>query len=195
MRSLLAFLSFWLAACPFPAGAAGDYAELARLANDWRHFEQPTINHCVPDYGASAMAAKADGLPAYRARLRAIDSQGWSAAQKVDRRLIEAEMNGLDFDLRVRRPWARDPSLYATVFGERSDVPQHEGVTAAPSIDLFAYDVRQPDYSRQQEAAGKPFNLADFFAHMNESGTIPFSLIETEMVDSPMQIGYRSPQE
>ena len=140
MRSLLAFLSFGLAACPFPARAAGDYAELARLANDWRQFEQPTIKHCVPEYGASAMAAKADGLPAYRARLRAIDSQGWSAAQKVDQRLIEAEMNGLDFDLRVRRPWARDPSFYATVFGERSDVPQHEGVTAAPSIDLFAYD-------------------------------------------------------
>jgi hypothetical protein len=51
MRSLLAFLSFGLAACPFPAGAAGDYAELARLANDWRHFEQPTINHCVPEVG------------------------------------------------------------------------------------------------------------------------------------------------
>src|SRR3984893_16013168 len=139
MRSLLAFLSLGLAACPFPAGAAGDYAELARLANDWRHFEQPTINHCGPEYGASAMAAKADGLPAYRARLTAIDTQGWSAAQKVDQRLIEAEMNGLDFDLRVRQPWARDPSFYATVFGERSDVPQHEGVTAAPAIDLFTY--------------------------------------------------------
>jgi hypothetical protein len=140
MRSLLAFLSLGLAACPFPVGAAGDPAELAQLANDWRHFEQPTMNHCVPEYGAPAMAAKSAGLPAYRARLAAIDSRGWSAAQKVDRRLIEAEMNGLDFDLRVRRPWARDPSFYATVFGERSDVPQHEGVTAAPSIDLFAYD-------------------------------------------------------
>jgi Bacterial protein of unknown function (DUF885) len=140
MRSLLAFLSFGLAACPFAAVAAGDYAELTRLAIDWRHFEQPTINHCVPEYGAPAMAAKAGGLPAFRARLAAIDSQDWPAAQKVDRRLIEAEMNGLDFDLRVRRPWARDPSFYATVFGERSDVPQHEGVTAAPSIDLFAYD-------------------------------------------------------
>ncbi|MEA3106181.1 MAG: hypothetical protein QOI88_786 [Gammaproteobacteria bacterium] len=140
MRSLLAFLSLGLAACPFPVGAAGDHADLARLANDWRHFEQPTMNHCVPEYGAQAMAAKSAGLPAYRARLAAIDGQGWSAAQKVDQRLIEAEMNGLDFDLRVRRPWARDPSFYATVFGERSDVPQHEGVTAAPSIDLFAYD-------------------------------------------------------
>jgi hypothetical protein len=140
MRSLLVFLSFGLAACPLPAGAAGDYSELARLAIEWRHFEQPTTNHCVPDYGAPAMAGKADGLPAYRARLAAVDSLGWSAAQKVDLRLLEAEMNGLDFDLRVRRPWARDPAFYATVFGERSDVPQHEGVTAAPSIDLFAYD-------------------------------------------------------
>jgi hypothetical protein len=44
------------------------------------------------------------------------------------------------------------------------------------------------DYSRQQEAAGKPFNLGDFFAQMNESGTIPFSLIEAEMVASPLRI-------
>jgi len=96
--------------------------------------------------------------------------------------LIEAKMNGLDFDLRVRRPWARDPSFYATVFGERSDVPQHEGVTAAPSIDLFAYDF--------------PLSRADQrgLSCLLE-GTIPFSLIETEMVASPMHIGYRRSQE
>jgi uncharacterized protein (DUF885 family) len=86
-----------------------------------------------------------------------------------------------------------------------------------PSSDLVAFEqllyLRQPgygtsyisgklqferlisDYSRQQEAAGEPFNLAEFFAHMNESGTIPFSLIEAEMVASPMQIGNRRPQE
>jgi len=55
----------------------------------------------------------------YRAQLHELDTRGWSAAQIVDYRLIEAEMNGLDFDLRVRQPWARDPSFYATVFGER----------------------------------------------------------------------------
>jgi hypothetical protein len=140
MRSFLVLLSFALGASSFPAGAAGDYGLLAQLASDWRHFEQPAIDHCVADYGTSAMAAKAGDLAGYRARLEAIGSRDWPAAQKVDARLIEAEMNGLDFDLRVRRPWARDPSFYATVFGERSDVPQHEGVTAAPSIDLFAYD-------------------------------------------------------
>ena len=140
MRSLLTLRMFVLLACPFPVGAAGDYSALVQLARDWRHFEQPTVHKCVPEYSASAMTAKAEGLPAYRTRLTGIAPQGWPAAQTVDYRLIEAEMNGLDFDLRVRRPWARDPSFYATLFGERSDVPQHEGVTAAPAIDLFAFD-------------------------------------------------------
>ena len=127
------------AAYPCAAGAASNYDSLLQLAKDWRRFEQPAVSHCIPDYGATAMAAKAGAVPAYRARLHGVDTQGWSAAQIVDHRLIEAEMNGLEFDLRVRQPWARDPSFYATVFGERSDVPQHEGVTAAPAIDLFTY--------------------------------------------------------
>jgi uncharacterized protein (DUF885 family) len=127
------------AAFPFTALGAGDYAALTQLAEDWRAFEKPSVSRCVADYGAAAMSAKAAALPAYRARLDAIDPHGWPVAQAVDHRLIEAEMNGLDFDLRVRRPWARDPSFYATVIGERSDVPQHEGVTAWPTIDLYAY--------------------------------------------------------
>ena len=121
------------------AGAANDYGSLLQLAQDWRAFEQPVMSHCTPDYGVAAMAAKGAALPTYRARLHELDTRGWLAAQIVDYRLIEAEMNGLDFDLTVRQPWARDPSFYATVFGERSDVPQHEGVTAAPAIDLFAF--------------------------------------------------------
>lgn len=140
MRLLLASLSLMLGATPLLSRAAATYPVLTQFAQDWREFEKPVINHCVPDYRASTMAAKGAALPAYRARLAAIDSHDWSPTQTVDYRLVEAELNGLDFDLRVRRPWARDPSFYATVFGERSDVPQHEGVTAAPAIDLFAYD-------------------------------------------------------
>lgn len=139
MRSFLKSLLLISAAFSVPVFAASDYTELLHLAQDWRHFEQPAIHNCIPEYGLAAMVKQADGLRAYRARLAAIDTQGWSVAQQVDAQLIGAEMSGLDFDLRVRRPWARDPSFYATVFGERSDVPQHEGVTAAPAIDLFAY--------------------------------------------------------
>jgi uncharacterized protein (DUF885 family) len=36
-------------------------------------------------------------------------------------------------------------------------------------------------YAHKQAAAGKPFSLSDFFARMNQSGTIPFALIELEM--------------
>ena len=90
-----------------------------------------------PRLWCAAMKAKAAELPGYQQRLHQLDTRGWAPRQQVDYRLIEAEMNGLDFDLRVRQPWARDPSFYATVFGERSDVPQHEGASAAPTIDLF----------------------------------------------------------
>ena len=139
MRSWQASIVFIVVACPGAAGAASSYTSLLQLAEEWRGFEQPAVSHCVPDYGAEAMRAKAVALPAFRARLDGVDTHDWTPSQQVDHRLIDAEMNGLDFDLRVRRPWARDPSFYATVFGERSDVPQHEGVTAAPVIDLFAF--------------------------------------------------------
>ena len=48
-------------------------------------------------------------------------------------------MNGLDFFLRMLKPWARDPGFYQTVFAEMSDVPAHEGPSAEPNIDLHSY--------------------------------------------------------
>ena len=86
------------------------------------------------------MARKARELAEYRARLAAIDPSGWTTAARNDDRLVEAEMNGLDFSLRVLKPWARDPGFYQTVFADQSDVPAHEGPSAEPNIDLFAFD-------------------------------------------------------
>ena len=48
-------------------------------------------------------------------------------------------MNGLDFFLRVLKPWQRDPGFYQTVFAEMSDVPAHEGPSAEPNIDLYNF--------------------------------------------------------
>ncbi len=118
---------------------ASDYRSLVDLAQDWRAFAAPEIHDCRPDYGKTALARKAAGLKLFRTRLAAIDRKGWTTAQADDYRLIEAEMNGLDFDLRVLQPWARDPSFYATIKDEQSDVPAHEGSAAEPVIDLFAY--------------------------------------------------------
>ena len=104
-----------------------NYDTLAALFSEWRAFEQPAIESGVPDYSAAAMARKAAALPAYKARLKSIDTSNWSSAAQNDHALVKAEMNGFDFMLRVLKPWARDPSYYQTVFGEESDVPAHEG--------------------------------------------------------------------
>jgi hypothetical protein len=49
-------------------------------------------------------------------------------------------MNGLDFDHKVRRPWARDPAFYVTMYAAESDVPAHEGPVIHGWIDTWTYD-------------------------------------------------------
>ncbi|TLZ60589.1 MAG: DUF885 domain-containing protein, partial [Gammaproteobacteria bacterium] len=80
-----------------------------------------------------------------------------------------------------------------------------------PASDLVAFEqllyLRQPgygtsyitgklqferlmsDYAQQQQAAGKPFSLGEFFARINAAGTIPFALVETETVTSAADRG------
>jgi uncharacterized protein (DUF885 family) len=123
------------AATAEPAG----YAALVKLFEDWRNFERPVLRDQVPDYGRAAMAAKAAALPEWRKRLDAIDTGGWPVAQLNDYKLVKAEMNGLGFDLRVLRPWARDPAFYVSVWPARSDVPLREASNVHPAIELFAY--------------------------------------------------------
>src|SRR5258706_463598 len=97
MRSWPGIVGLVVAAYSIPVGAGG-YDSLLKLAEDWRQFEQPAVSHCLPDYGAAAMAAKAAMLPGYRAKLRNLDTRGWSTTQQVDEQLIGAEIDGLDFN-------------------------------------------------------------------------------------------------
>jgi len=124
---------------PAVAQAPSRHAQLIGLFSEWRAFVHPQIVRGVPDYSALAMAAKAARLADFRARLKAIDTSGWSPADRNDYRMVEAEMNGFDFFLRVLKPWARDPGFYQTIFAEMSDVPAHEGPSAEPNIDLYKF--------------------------------------------------------
>ena len=125
---------------PPPAGEPGTHADLIALFGEWRDFERPEFQDAVPDYGAEAMARQHAELPGWRARLDGLAPGSWPVSEQIDWQLVRAEMNGLDFDHRVRRPWARDPAFYVTIFAAQSDVPAHEGAVIHGFIDLWTYD-------------------------------------------------------
>lgn len=120
-----------------PANAS--YDELLTLFAEWREFETLALIDGVPDYSAANMAAQYRDLAGYQRRLASIDLRDWSIAQQVDYEIVRAEMNGLDFDHRVRRPWARNPAFYVTIYPSQSDVPAHEGPVIHGWVDLWTY--------------------------------------------------------
>lgn len=113
------------------------FADLTKLFAEWRAFQRPNLIDGVPDYSAPAMSAQHRNLPAYQRRLADIDTNGWPISQQVDWHVVRAEMNGLDFDHRVLRPWANNPAFYVTVFLERSDQPAREGPHAHGSVETW----------------------------------------------------------
>ena len=120
--------------------ASDSYDDLLVLFEEWREFVRPEFTEGVPDYGAAAMSAQYAELPAWQSRLTAIDPGGWPVEQQIDHYLVRAEMNGLDFDHRVRRPWAYNPAFYVSIFSAESDVPAHEGPIITDWLDTWAYD-------------------------------------------------------
>jgi hypothetical protein len=115
------------------------YQDLLELFRDWRQLQRPVLVDGVPDYGNPAMASQHRELAAYRRRLAAIDPSRWPIPQQVDHHIVRAEMNGLDFDHRVLRPWANDPAFYVTMFPSESDQPAREGHYALGSLELWSY--------------------------------------------------------
>ena len=121
-------------------GAAHDgYSQLLALFADWRAFEPPAIRAGAPDYSAATLAKKQAQLKTYQSRLAALQPSSWPVEQQVDYHLVRAEMNGLDFNLRVLQPWARDPAFYTTLWTAQSDTPAHEGPTNHAIIELWTY--------------------------------------------------------
>ena len=99
-----------------------NYEDLVSLFEEWREFQKPKFIEGVPDYTAEAMEEQRRGLEEFRSRLLAIDPSEWPISQQADYHIVRAEMNGLEFDHRVLRPWSRDPGFYITTplgFGPR----------------------------------------------------------------------------
>ena len=110
-----------------------------KLFEEFVAFERPPLKDGAPDYTAATIATRQATLKTFQSRLAAIDPTAWPVEQQVDHALVGAEMNGLDFDLRVLRPWARDPAFYKSLWTEQSDTPAHEGPTHHAVVELWTY--------------------------------------------------------
>jgi len=113
---------------------------LIDLFREWREFERPPIREGAPDYTAETFDRRQPEFKALHNKLLAIDTVGWTIADKVDWTIVWAEMNGYDFNHRVLKPWVRDPAFYKSVYTYKSDVPAHEGPTHHMTTEIWTYE-------------------------------------------------------
>jgi hypothetical protein len=139
--ALLASLGLAVVPAPQPSTR---YEDLVALFREWREFQRPRVVDGVPDYTAAAMAAQRDRLPELQRRLQAVDPSAWPASQRIDWHLVRAEMNGLDFDHRVLRPWSRHPGFYIPIVPDQSDTPAKEGPAFAGALELWRHSFPMP---------------------------------------------------
>jgi hypothetical protein len=121
------------------ASGSGGYGNLLTLFSEWRTFEQPPAREGAPDYTAETVARRGTELKKFQERLAAIKPEGWPVEQQVDYHLVRAEMNGMDFSIRVLKPWERDPAFYKSIWTEQSDTPAHEGPTHHRLVETWTY--------------------------------------------------------
>lgn len=115
--SLSVFICILIFACSTsersPNEASGsDYNDLVTLFKEFREFQKPKIVDGVVDYTAATMKKQKQELKKFQRRLAAFDVADWSISQQVDYHVVRAEMNGLDFQHRILRPWSRNPAFY-----------------------------------------------------------------------------------
>ena len=122
------------------ATSTNTYEDLLVLFEDWREFENPPLLDGAPDYTSDTTTRRHRELKTYQARLMSFDIESWPIARQVDWHLVRAEMNGMDFNIRILKPWVRDPAFYTSVWTAQSDTPAHEGPTHHALVELWTYE-------------------------------------------------------
>lgn len=138
-RFILIPLVFLLVVNSFSQIKVNTYASLLQLCKELRLLERTSLPNGVPDYRSQTIIKIQQTLQQYQWRHKNIDTTGWSVEQQVDYVLLWAEMNALDYNCRILKPWVRDPAFYAIIWNEESDTPDHEGPTSFAVIELWKY--------------------------------------------------------
>lgn len=145
------------------------YDQLLTLFREWRAFEEPPRVNGVPDYSPATNQSRLAQLARLQQRLQAIDTSGWPIAERVDHHIVRAEMNGMEYHLRVLQPFARDPAYYASVITAESDTPSKEGPVIHGAVKLYEY----PIWPRTQLDTESPLSAAQAADLAAKLRTIP----------------------
>lgn len=109
-------LSSWLSVIPAAATEADTgWSDLVTIDGELGRLQGWPSEHAdglVAALRPSALSERAADLEALRGRLAALDVQNWSDAGKIDFLVVWGQMNGVEFEHRVTRPWQRDPIFY-----------------------------------------------------------------------------------
>ena len=102
--------------------AADPFDDLARDVWTWRAATQPSSGDDIPridrpegwlpDWSASAVAARRATLAQLATRYAAIDPAGWPVPRQVDYRLIGSALARVRWELDGAPAWRRDPAFY-----------------------------------------------------------------------------------
>src|SRR5256885_15155797 len=88
----------------------------------------------------------------------------------------------------IRRPPRSTLFPYTTLFRSLLYLRQ-PGYGTSYITGKLQFERLMSDYAQRQQSAGKPFSLGEFFARINDAGTIPFALVETETVTAAADRG------
>ena len=144
----------------------GHYADLGKLFEQWRRFERPTWKDGAPDYTAPRRIKDLKTFRQLQAQLKTFDTRAWRVEQQVDFQIVQAEMNGYDFNQRILQPWVRDPAFYQSIYTEASDTPAREGPTNHATVEVWKYRF--------------PLSAEDQFKFAKELAVIPPLLKQAE---------------
>ncbi|MDA0683665.1 MAG: DUF885 family protein [Bacteroidetes bacterium] len=130
------------------------HEDLVSFFEAWRDFRVPPAIDGVPDFSREAIAAQWNEFPAWRLTLDAFPIDDWPVNEQVDWHLVNAELNGLQFDHEVLKPWQRDPAYYVYFYPNPTDVPNREGPMIEGSLEVSYYDYPLSDEDAAHIEAG-----------------------------------------